>query len=107
MALSARDWRVLKAIEEDLATQDSVWVARFERLAGGRRPHLLRRRWKAAVALLCWVGLVCADATARQGILLWIAIAAGVAGVVLFVWRRHADKPAATGQNAPRKYLNS
>lgn len=107
MALSARDWRVLKSIEEDLTAQDGAWVERFGRLADGREPNLLRRRWKAIVALLCWIGLVCADATAQQGILLWIAIVAGVTGITLFLWKRHADKPAQSRQNAPSKYLNN
>lgn len=107
MTLSGRDWRILKAVEEEFAEQDRALVARFARLGDARRPGLVRRRWKIVVALLCWVGLVCADAAAHQVTLLWIALSAGAVGTSLLVWRRRADKPAPARQGASSRYLNS
>ena len=106
MALSARDWRILKAIEENLAAEDRSWVARFDRLADPRR-RPIRRRWKVAVAVLFWVGLVCADAATHQGVLLWIAGGAGVAGLTLIVWRHRSEKPAVAHQTSSRRHLAS
>lgn len=107
MALSGRDLRILQAIEEDFAVHDGALVARFARLGGARRPGLLRRRWKVAVVLLCWVALVSADAAAHQGTLLWIALASGFVGTSLLVWRRRVEKPAVAHQDPTRKYLNN
>jgi len=87
--------------------QETGGLARFDRLADPRRRSPLRRRWKVAVALLLWVGLVCADAATHQGILPWIAGGAGVAGVALFAWRRRAEKPATSHEDPSRKSLNS
>lgn len=90
MALSARDKRIIAAIEQQVTLHDPRWALRYERRVrrlGRHEParpsHRNRRRWSVIVALSLWVALVCADASHGPGLWLWIALAASAVALIL------------------------
>jgi Protein of unknown function (DUF3040) len=107
MALSARDRHILESIENELLEQDRAWVARFARLGGTRPPSLLKGRWKLFVAIVCWVGLVAADAATDPATLLWVALSTCTLGGILMIWMHRASKRQAPQPDTRRRYLQS
>lgn len=104
MALSARDRRIITAIEHELAERDPPWTRRFTRRCRGferlerRRLHPGRRRALLACVAVAWVVLLCVAAHG-PAVCLWAALGASllvltlVGGRALDRMRRHGRWP--------------
>lgn len=81
MALSARDRRIITAIEHELAERDPPWTRRFTRRCRGfarlerRSLHRGRRRVLGACLAVAWVVLLCVAAHGPAACL-WAALGA-------------------------------
>jgi hypothetical protein len=96
MALSARDRRIITAIEHELAERDPPWTRRFTRRCRGferlerRRLHPGRRCALGTCLVITWVVLLCVAAHGPAACL-WAALGASLL-VLTLVGGRAMDR---------------
>lgn len=101
MALSARDRRIITAIEQNLADEDPAWARRFVRHHRGfaRREqaelHPARRKWYFGTLAVLWFVLLCVALGHALWPLVWAVLALAVA-VAAVTARRHTRRRSRT-----------
>lgn len=95
MTLSARDRRIITAIEQEVQERDPLWSRRFMRRHRAfarlerRQRHRVRRRVMSAVLIVAWVVLLGVDDAHGPGPWLWAALAVTAVALLAAGMRLH------------------
>jgi hypothetical protein len=109
MTLSARDRRIITAIEQDLEHDDPPWARRFARRhrrfrrLERRRLHPTRRYVWCTVGVVVWVIALFVDDLQGPGPWLWAGLGVSAAAIIAGGTRRWVHKRRYGGGPAERR----